>query len=83
MIFNYLLFLFAGVFLGGLLKNWSNKLSEKIAHNKLILDRNKQFKQILEKVNLFLQTHLKSLVAFELQHLTLLALQLFVFLYYL
>jgi hypothetical protein len=33
------------------LKNWSNKLSEKIAHNKLILDRNKQFKQILEKVN--------------------------------
>ena len=51
MIFNYLLFLFAGVFLGGLLKNWSNKLSEKIAHNKLILDRNKQFKQILEKVN--------------------------------
>lgn len=51
MIFNYLLFLFAGVFLGGLLKNWSNKLSEKIDHNKLILDRNKQFKQILEKVN--------------------------------
>ena len=51
MIFNYLLFLFAGVFLGGLLKNWSKKISEKIAHNKLILDRNKQFKQILEKVN--------------------------------
>jgi hypothetical protein len=51
MIFNYLLILFVGVILGGLLKNWSNKLSEKIAHNKLILDRNKQFKQILEKIN--------------------------------
>jgi hypothetical protein len=51
MIINYLLFLFVGVFLGGLLKNWSNKLSEKMAHNKLILDKNKQFKQILEKIN--------------------------------
>lgn len=51
MIVNYLLILFVGIFLGGLLKNWSNKLSEKIAHNKLILDKNKQFKQILEKVN--------------------------------
>ena len=51
MIFNYLLILFVGVILGGLLKNWSNKLSEKITHNKLILDRNKQFKQILEKIN--------------------------------
>ena len=51
MIFNYLLTLFVGIILGGLLKNWSNKLSEKIAQNKLILDRNKQFKQILEKVN--------------------------------
>jgi hypothetical protein len=50
MIFNYLLILFVGIILGGLLKNWSNKLSEKITHNKLILDRNKQFKQILEKV---------------------------------
>ena len=49
MIFNYLLILFVGVVLGGLLKNWSLKLSEKIAHNKLILDRNKQFKEILEK----------------------------------
>lgn len=49
MIFNYLLILFVGVILGGLLKNWSDKLSEKIAHNKLILDRNKQFKEILEK----------------------------------
>jgi len=49
MIFNYLLILFVGVALGGLLKNWSLKLSEKIAHNKLILDRNKQFKEILEK----------------------------------
>ena len=49
MIFNYLLILFVGIILGGLLKNWSNKLSEKIAHNKLILDRNKQFKEILEK----------------------------------
>jgi hypothetical protein len=51
MIFNYLLILFVGVILGGLLKNWLNKLSEKIAHNKLILDRNKQFKEILEKIN--------------------------------
>ena len=50
MIFNYLLILFVGIILGGLLKNWSNKLSEKIAHNKIILDKNKQFKQILEKV---------------------------------
>jgi hypothetical protein len=50
-IINYLLILFVGIFLGGLLKNWSNKLSEKIANNKLILDKNKQFKQILEKVN--------------------------------
>jgi hypothetical protein len=49
MIFNYLLILFVGVVLGGLLKSWSLKLSEKIAHNKLILDRNKQFKEILEK----------------------------------
>jgi hypothetical protein len=51
MIFNYLLILFVGVILGGLLKNWLNKLSEKITHNKLILDRNKQFKEILEKIN--------------------------------
>jgi hypothetical protein len=49
MIFNYLLILFVGILLGGLLKNWSLKLSEKIATNKLILDRNKQFKEILEK----------------------------------
>jgi hypothetical protein len=51
MIINYLLILFVGIFLGGLLKNWSNKLSEKIAHDKVVLDKNKQFKQILEKVN--------------------------------
>ena len=51
MIINYLLILFVGIVLGGLLTNWSNKLSEKISHNKLILDKNKQFKQILEKVN--------------------------------
>jgi hypothetical protein len=50
-IINYLLILFVGIILGGLLKNWSNKISEKIAHNKLILDKNKQFKQILEKIN--------------------------------
>ena len=50
-IINYLLILFVGIVLGGLLKNWSNKLSEKIANNKLILDKNKQFQQILEKVN--------------------------------
>jgi hypothetical protein len=51
MIFNYLLILFVGVILGGLLKDWLNKLSQKTTHNKLILDRNKQFKEILEKVN--------------------------------
>jgi hypothetical protein len=50
-IINYLLILFIGIILGGFLKNWSNKLSEKISNNKLILDKNKQFKQILEKVN--------------------------------
>jgi hypothetical protein len=49
MIINYLLILFLGIVLGGLLKNWSIKISEKIAQNKLILDRNKQFKEILEK----------------------------------
>ncbi len=38
-IINYLLILFVGIVLGGLLKNWSNKLSEKIANNKLILDK--------------------------------------------
>jgi hypothetical protein len=51
MIINYLLILFVGIVLGGLLKNWSNKLSDKISKNKIILDKNKQFKQILEKVN--------------------------------
>ena len=51
MIFNYLLILFVGVILGGLLKDCLNKLSQKTTHNKLILDRNKQFKEILEKVN--------------------------------
>jgi len=50
-IINYLLIFFIGIVLGGFLKNWSNKLSEKISNNKLILDKNKQFKQILEKVN--------------------------------
>ena len=51
MIFNYLLILFIGIILGGLLKNWLNKLSEKINQNKLINEKNKQFKQILEKIN--------------------------------
>lgn len=51
MIFNYLLILFVGIILGGLLKTWSNKLSEKLENNKLILDRNKQYRQLLEKVN--------------------------------
>ncbi len=50
-IINYLVIFFIGIVLGGFLKNWSNKLSEKISNNKLILDKNKQFKQILEKVN--------------------------------
>lgn len=49
MIINYLLILFVGIILGSLLKSWSLKLSEKIANTKLILDRNKQFKEILEK----------------------------------
>ena len=50
-IINYSLILFVGIILGGLLKNWSNNLSEKISKNKAILDKNKQFRQILEKVN--------------------------------
>lgn len=49
MIINYLLILFVGIILGSLLKSWSLKLSEKIANTKLILDKNKQFKEILEK----------------------------------
>lgn len=48
-IINYLLILFVGVILGVLLKNWSVKLTDKIENNKLILDRNNQFKEILEK----------------------------------
>lgn len=51
MIFNYLLILFVGVVLGGLLTKWSNKLSEELEQTKLILDRNNQYKQLLEKVN--------------------------------
>jgi len=50
-IINYILVLFVGMVLGVLLKDWSNKLSQKISESKLILDKNKQFKQILEKIN--------------------------------
>lgn len=50
-VITYLLILFVGVILGSLLTKWSNKLSEKLSHNKLILDKNNQYKQILEKVN--------------------------------
>jgi hypothetical protein len=50
-IINYILVLFVGIILGVLLKDWSNKLSQKISESKLILDKNKQFKQILEKIN--------------------------------
>jgi hypothetical protein len=50
-IINYILVLFVGIVLGVLLKDWSNKLSQKISESKLILDKNKQFKQILEKIN--------------------------------
>ena len=50
-VITYLLILFVGVILGSLLTKWSNKLSEKISHNKLIIDKNNQYKQILEKVN--------------------------------
>lgn len=50
-IINYILVLFVGIVLGVLLKEWSNKLSQKISESKLILDKNKQFNQILEKIN--------------------------------
>ena len=51
MIFLNSALLVIGFWIGILYSKWSNKLSEKIAHKKLIIDRNKQFKQILEKVN--------------------------------
>jgi hypothetical protein len=51
MILNSMILIAIGFWIGILYSKWSNKISEKIAHNKLVLDRNKQFKQILEKVN--------------------------------
>jgi hypothetical protein len=51
MILNSIILITIGLWLGVIFSTWSNKLSKKIAHNKLILDKNKQFKQILEKVN--------------------------------
>lgn len=49
MILNGVILLILGVVIGVLLNKFSIKLSEKISQNKLILDRNKQFKEILEK----------------------------------
>jgi hypothetical protein len=49
MILNSVILLILGIVIGVLLNKFSIKLSEKISQNKLILDRNKQFKEILEK----------------------------------
>lgn len=51
MILNSIFLIAIGFWIGVFYSKWSSKISEKIAHNKLVLDRNKQFKQILEKVN--------------------------------
>lgn len=51
MILNSMILITIGFWIGIFYSKWSNKISEKIAHNKLVLDRNKQFNQILEKVN--------------------------------
>ena len=40
-----------GIIIGYFMTKWSITLDNKISKNKLILDKNKQFKQILEKVN--------------------------------
>ena len=49
MILNGVILLILGIVIGVLLNKFSIKLDEKISQNKLILDRNKQFKEILEK----------------------------------
>lgn len=46
----YILVLLTGILIGGIISNWSNKLSIRNEELRLILDKNKQFKQILEKV---------------------------------
>lgn len=40
-----------GVSIGILISKYLNKWTEKLSHKKLVLERNLQFKQILEKVN--------------------------------
>jgi len=51
MILNYIIYTVIGFWIGNLYSSWSRKLSERNERNKLIVDRNNQFKQILEKVN--------------------------------
>ena len=46
----YILVLLTGILIGGIISNWYNKLSIRNEELRLILDKNKQFKQILEKV---------------------------------
>jgi len=46
----YIIVLLTGILIGGITSNWSNKLSIRNEELRLILDKNKQFKQILEKV---------------------------------
>lgn len=46
----YILALLTGILIGGIISNWYNKLSIRNEESRIILDKNKQFKQILEKV---------------------------------
>lgn len=46
----YILVLLTGILIGGIISNWYNKLSIRNEELRLILDKNNQFKQILEKV---------------------------------
>jgi hypothetical protein len=48
---NFIVLIVIGFFIGIVYKNWSDKLFEKKEMLKSILDKNNQFKQILEKVN--------------------------------
>jgi hypothetical protein len=50
MIFGYILILLTGILIGGIVNKWSSILSFKNEEKRLILDKNKQFKQILDKV---------------------------------
>lgn len=49
MILNYIIYAGIGFWLGNIYSSWSRKLSEKNEKLKILLDKNKQFNQILEK----------------------------------